>query len=62
MDIDYSRGFIRSDVIGTNAESFPLFRCPTCGVVGEIDEDQYRGRVSIECPECTYHETMDWSQ
>lgn len=37
------------------------FCCPTCRGVGEIDEDQLNGRVSIVCP-CGYHETKDWSK
>lgn len=53
-------GFLRRGTVGATAESFPLFRCPGCGLVGEIDEDQFHGRVSIVCP-CGYHETRDWS-
>ena len=57
-------GILKPEVIGTNAEAFPLFRCPLCFESGVIDEDQYHGRVSIECPNpmCTYHETRDWSE
>ena len=36
-----------------------LIECPRCGVVGSVDADQYAGRVSIDCPECDYHETHD---
>lgn len=32
--------------------------CPCCGAFGLLDEDQYAGRVSIECA-CGYHETHD---
>lgn len=35
--------------------------CPNCGVRGTIDEDQLKGRVSVDCPECDYHETHDHS-
>lgn len=31
--------------------------CPVCGLVGTVDEDQYKGRVSIDCTNCAYHET-----
>lgn len=35
--------------------------CPECGLVGVIDEEQWRGQVSIMCPsdDCDYHETHD---
>ena len=33
--------------------------CPGCGETLETDEDQYRGDVSLDCPECDYHETHD---
>lgn len=57
-------GVLRPDQIGTNKESFPLFRCPGCKRSGTIDEDQFHGRVSIQCPleGCNYHETKDWSK
>lgn len=55
-------GVLRPEVVGATAESFPLFRCPGCLKTGEIDEDQFHGRVSIDCPfGCGYHETRDWS-
>jgi len=33
--------------------------CPGCGLRARMDEDQYAGRVSVDCPECAYHETHD---
>lgn len=35
--------------------------CPRCGVWGEVDDDQWNGRVSIDCPTegCPFHETID---
>lgn len=38
-------------------------RCPLCGTWGYIDDDQFHGRVSMECGEkgCTFHETHDLS-
>ncbi len=30
-------------------------QCPECGALGKIDEDQFRGKVSIKCSECTHH-------
>ena len=37
--------------------------CPSCKQTGFIDEDQYRGKVSVICPRpgCGYHETHDLS-
>ena len=62
-------GILKADQIGATADSFPLFRCPVCHESGFIDDDQFHGRVSIQCPTidrcdehgCTYHETKDWS-
>lgn len=56
-------GLLRPGVVGATRESYPLFRCPRCGRSGVIDEDQFRGRVSVQCPHegCVYHETRDWS-
>mgnify|MGYP001611701086 CR=1 FL=1 len=60
-------GVLQKDLIGTNQEAFPMFRCPACLKTGVIDGDQFHGRVSIECPHetnergCAYHETKDWS-
>lgn len=55
------KGLLRSGVVGATAESFPLFRCPGCKQSGLIDEDQYYGRVSVECV-CGWHVTRDWSE
>ncbi len=30
-------------------------RCPECGALGKIDEDQFLGKVSIECSGCRHH-------
>ena len=53
-------GLLRLGIVGANRESFPLFRCPDCHATGNIDEDQFHGRVSIICANCPYHETVDW--
>lgn len=34
--------------------------CPDCRIVGLVDDDQAHGRVSTDCPNCAYHETVDW--
>jgi len=34
--------------------------CPGCGMVGYLDDDQAHGRVSTDCPNCPFHETVDW--
>ena len=35
-------------------------RCPICGTWGYIDDDQFHGRVSVQCEAqgCTFHETI----
>ncbi len=30
-------------------------RCPECGALGKIDEEQFLGKVSIECSGCRHH-------
>lgn len=40
-------------------------KCPGCGVWGELDDDQFHGRVSVDhdadgCPG-HYHETHDFA-
>lgn len=36
-------------------------RCPGCQETLWINQDQYEGKVSMDCPECDYHETHDVS-
>ena len=47
-------------------DGFPLWklRCPDCGLVADLDVDQFYGRVSIQCPSdgCSFHETWDFSR
>ncbi len=37
------------------------FRCPDCHQWGDIDDDQFRGRVSIDHTDtgCTFHQAYD---
>ncbi len=37
-------------------------KCPGCGLVARVDQEQFEGKVSIDCPECPYHETHDLRQ
>lgn len=37
-------------------------RCPGCDTWADVDEDQWHGRVSMDCVECDYHETHDLSR
>ena len=39
-----------------------LIICPECQFKGRIDIEQLTGRVSIDCPNCPYHETHDLSK
>jgi hypothetical protein len=34
-------------------------KCPDCGTWADIDDDQYFGKVSMECGACDYHETIN---
>jgi hypothetical protein len=34
-----------------------IVRCPSCGLEARIDLDQLVGNVSIDCPDCPYHES-----
>lgn len=34
--------------------------CPDCRMRGLVDDDQAHGRVSTDCPNCPYHETVNW--
>lgn len=37
--------------------------CPSCGVEGYIDDDQFHGRVSTWCGECNrFHIPVDFSK
>ena len=56
-----SKAYIKPSTIGANKESFPLFRCPKCWIVGFIDLGQFRGLVSIQCSSCDYSQTRNWS-
>lgn len=39
-------------------------KCPACGALGYLDDDQFNGRVSVQCPTegCLFHETVDFSK
>lgn len=37
-----------------------LLRCPRCRLWADIDADQLVGEISVDCPECSYHETHDY--
>ena len=38
-----------------------VFKCPNCGEQGDIDDDQYHGRISIHhaVKGCGFHETIN---
>ena len=54
----------RYETIRTFYDGKPIikFRCPGCGGWGSIDDDQYNGRVSIQCTECEFHETINLAE
>ena len=54
-----SHTFTENDLrVGTlDGRIIVRLRCPGCGVWGLVDEDQLSGRVSLACPNCSFHET-----
>ena len=56
MSDEFPRG--RVWIIHRDDEVVWQFCCPGCGLRADIDDDQLHGRVSIDCPECDYHETL----
>ncbi len=36
-------------------------KCPGCGTWAHLDDDQFFGRVSLQCAVCDFHETHDLS-
>jgi phage FluMu protein Com len=34
-------------------------QCPVCGLVLGVGREQFRGHVSMDCPDCRYHERHD---
>lgn len=36
-------------------EKLHWFKCPKCGSLGRVDEEQNEGRMSIVCTECGWH-------
>jgi len=51
------------EIIEATRDGKPIkkLRCPDCGIFGQIDDDQFHGRVSVLC-ECGFHETIDFSK
>ena len=35
--------------------------CPNCKQWGALDDDQLHGRVSVQCTDCDFHETVDFN-
>lgn len=52
-DLDYWTG------PSGDAPAYGFATCPSCGLYAKLDADQLTGRVSIDCPECSYHETHE---
>lgn len=42
-------------------EIYASLICPDCGLFGTIDKEQYEGVVSIDCPGCDFHKTIDFT-
>lgn len=54
--------FGRLKAVVRDGEHTWLFECPGCGEWGELDDDQWEGRVSVDHTDtgCTYHETHNY--
>ncbi len=52
--------------IKSDGELIWQLKCPKCGIWGEIDDDQFRGKVSVLCKnkisdkQCGYHKKIAW--
>lgn len=51
----YPRFSVKKD---GDKDNYAFFRCPVCDDLGNIDQDQYEGKVSILC-DCSFHVTVD---
>lgn len=47
-----------------DGEPVMKLKCPGCGGWGDLDDDQFHGRVSVDHTGegCTYHETHDFAE
>lgn len=50
---------IRWTVVRRDDEAVIQVECPGCKTWADVDTDQFEGRVSMDCPNCEYHETHD---
>lgn len=50
----------RVKTVERDGQPLVQLQCPGCGVWGDLDDDQYVGKVSVICPECGHHETRNW--
>ena len=46
-------------VFNFSDKCYASFTCPICKMEDIIDKDQYEGKVSIDCPKCKFHETLN---
>ncbi len=49
-------------LINSTNKEFATFNCPKCNLYGTIDKDQYEGKISIQCPNCDFHKTINFRQ
>ena len=49
-------------VVRRDGLAVPTLVCPGCGVRGDLDDDQFHGTRSAQCPDCGWRETADFSQ
>jgi len=46
----------------TFADGKIFLRCPSCGTVGIVDDEQYHGKAPVVCYYCGYRDVHDWSK
>lgn len=49
-------------LVQCDGEDIWTLTCPGCGLRADLDDDMFHGRVSTQCPECPFHETVTWRE
>ena len=49
-------------LVNATDKEYATFNCPKYNLFGIIDKEQYEGKISIQCPNCDFHKTIDFRQ